>query len=129
MYKIMMRKSLYLINKLYKSNYFWPTGISILIISLVLREAWFCDDAFFTFEIIPGITWEFSVTLCGRFIHFVLGFCDSNRGQIVHMDPAKFAGLKLVNAAILAASRTAGTIAAENLRGLNRWLRHFCLLS
>ena len=36
--------------KSYKSNYFWAVGISILIIFLVLRESWFCDDAFFTFR-------------------------------------------------------------------------------
>ena len=36
--------------KLYRSNYFWAVGISILIILLVLRESWFCDDAFFTFR-------------------------------------------------------------------------------
>ena len=36
--------------KSYKSNYFWAVGISILIILLVLRESWFCDDAFFTFR-------------------------------------------------------------------------------
>ena len=38
------------INKIYKSNYFWALSISILIIFLVLRESWFCDDAFFTFR-------------------------------------------------------------------------------
>jgi len=46
----MQKKYLNTFNKLYTSNYFWAVAVSILITILVLREAWFCDDAFFTFR-------------------------------------------------------------------------------
>ena len=46
----MKKKIINSLEALYKSNFFWPIIISIIIISLVLREAWFCDDAYFTFR-------------------------------------------------------------------------------
>ena len=46
----MLKKYFDELKKFNKNNLLWAVLISALIILLVLREAWFADDAFFTFR-------------------------------------------------------------------------------